>query len=226
MHTEPAHTSTPAASDSGNQSAFPIGPIAVMTAVLGLRITGEMAVRIFFNVYMDTALSAPTGLIGLLAAAGQLCSVPAALAAPVLMARWGLPRTYVLVSLVLILCTLPVALVPTWGAAAFSLLGVIATSAITSTAVTVFHQSVVLPQWRTAMSGATSMASGVGQAAVAFGGGYLIATLGYRSFFLSTAALALAGVGLFAAYFRVWRGTGAPQPADLPATVEAAEAAR
>jgi predicted MFS family arabinose efflux permease len=38
------------------------------------------------------------------------------------------------------------------------------------------------------------------------GGGYMIADLGYRAFFLTGVTLTLVGVAILAAYFRVPRG--------------------
>ena len=57
----------------------------------------------------------------------------------------------------------------------------------------------------------------MGIAAVALGGGYLIATWGYRILFLAGVGLNLAGALLFFAYFRkgrrVWAGEPIPKAA-------------
>ena len=77
---------------------------------------------------------------------------------------------------------------------------------IVAAAHNVFSQEIVSPGWRALTSGAVNMAWGLSSSIVSFGGGYVIAGLGYRSFFLMTAGLSLAGALLFWTYFRVPRG--------------------
>jgi hypothetical protein len=48
-----------------------------------------------------------------------------------------------------------------------------------------------------------------------YGGGYIIGTAGYRSFFLVAATLTAAGALLFWAYFHVPRGELASDPVRL-----------
>jgi MFS family permease len=184
----------------------PYGLIALMALVVLLQVAGEGAARTFFNVYLDAGLHVPTAQIGVLSAAGQLLAVPAALATPLLMTRWGKERTFVLGSLGMALSLLPLALIPHWGAAGLGLMGMMALGSIARPANTVYHQEIVSPGWRAAMSGATTMAAGLSWSVMAFGGGYLITALGYRSLFLTGAGLTVAGALLFWAYFRVPRG--------------------
>jgi MFS family permease len=184
----------------------PYGLIALMALVALLQMAGEGAARIFFNVYLDAGLHVPTAQIGVLSAAGQLVAVPAALAAPLLMTRWGKERTYVLASLGLALSLLPLALIPHWGAAGLGFMGIMALALIALPANTIYHQEIVSPGWRAAMSGATTTMAGLSWSATAFGGGYIITALGYRSLFLTGAGLTVAGALLFWAYFRVPRG--------------------
>jgi predicted MFS family arabinose efflux permease len=184
----------------------PYGLIVLMALVVLLQLAGEGAARTFFNVYLNTALHVSTAQIGWLSAAGQLLSVPAALAAPPLMARWGKGRTYALASLGTAVCLLPVALGSHWGAAGLGFMGMVALASIARPANMVYHQEIVAPGWRATMSGATTMASALSWAAMAFGGGYLITALGYRRLFLTGAVITAAGVLLFWATFRVPRG--------------------
>jgi len=184
----------------------PYGLIALMALVVLLQSAGSGVARTFFNVYLDASLHVPTAQIGALSATGQLLAVPAALAAPLLMTRWGKSRTYVLGSLGMALGLLPLALIPHWGTAGLGFMGVMAPASIASPTITVYHQEIVSPGWRSAMSGATTMAGGLSWSAMALGGGYLITALGYRSLFLTGAGLTAAGALLFWAYFRVPRG--------------------
>jgi len=196
----------------------PYGLIAVMALAVLLQMAGSGSTQIFFNVYLDAGLRVTTAWIGVLWAVGQLLSVPAALAAPLLMTRWGKGRTYVLASLGVALSLLPLAFIPHWGAAGLGFMGVMGLALIASPAITVYHQEIVSPGWRAAMSGATTMAVGLSGAAMALGGGYLITALGYHSPFLTGAGLTAAGALLFWAYFRVPRGEfasrSAPDRAD------------
>ena len=60
-------------------------------------------------------------------------------------------------------------------------------------AVTVFNQEIVAQKWRTAISGAATMAIGLSWTSMALLGGYVVTALGYRSFFLASAGLTIAG---------------------------------
>jgi MFS family permease len=184
----------------------PLGLIAVLTLVMLLVRTGEGAARTFFNVYLDVALQVSTALIASFAAAGQLLAVPAALAAPLLIARFGLGRTIVLGNLGIAFCLLPLAFIPLWGAAGLGYMGVIVLLSITVPAFGIYHQEIVPIRWRTVMSGAATMAIGVSWSITTLVGGFVITNLGYQRFFFVAAALTASGGLLFWAYFRVPRG--------------------
>jgi MFS family permease len=196
----------------------PYGLITVLALVVLLQVAAEGAPRTFFNVYLDAGLKVPTAQIGVLAAVGQLLAVPAALATPLLMIRWGKERTIVISSLGMALSCLPLALILHWSAVGFSYMLLMALASIARVVITVFHQELVAPSWRGTISGATTMAAALSWAVMAFGGGYLITTLSYSSVFLTGAGLTVAGTLLFWAYFRVPRGEFARRSA--PGTVD------
>jgi MFS family permease len=184
----------------------PYGLIAVVALVIMFRYAGNGAVTTFYNVYLDDGLGAATFLIGALVAVGKLLAVPAALLTPLLIARWGKERAVVLGSLALALSILPLALLPHWSAAGLGYVGVSACFAITTTIIRVYSQELVSPAWRSAMSGALMMGAGLSASAIASGGGYLIAAVGYSGLFLIGAGLTVVGALVFWACFRVPRG--------------------
>jgi len=191
---------------AAKREAAPYGLIVLMVLVGVLRVAGEFGVRSFFNVYLDADLRVPTAQIGTLMAVGQLLSVPAALAMPMLTARWGQGRTIALGALGVALSLLPLALIPHLGAAALSFIAMVALASIVRPAFTVYSQELVTPTWRPVMSGATNLAAGLGAGAMMLAAGYVVTALGYRSFFTIPAGLIATGALLFWAYFRVPRG--------------------
>jgi predicted MFS family arabinose efflux permease len=187
--------------------------IALLAVVLLLQVGGEGAARTFFNVYLAAHLHVATALIGTLVAASQLLAVVAALAMPLLAALWGNGRTFVVASAGMALCLLPLALIQHWVAAGFGFMGMIALASITRPAINVYQMEAVVEGWRPAMSGATTMASGLGWAAMALAGGYVIKASGYRSLFLLGASVIAAASVLFGTYVRLSRGEIASYPA-------------
>lgn len=184
----------------------PYGLIALMALVTLFRFAGRGASVTFFNVYLDTDLHTSTALIGALTAAGQLLSVPAALAAPLLTARWGNSRTLVLGSLGIAVSMLPLALIPHRGAAGFGFMSMTALFMMTTAPLRIYSQELVSPVWRPTMSAAVMMAVGLSLSAIALGGGYAIEALGYRSLFLVSAGLTAVGGVLLWGHFRAPRG--------------------
>jgi predicted MFS family arabinose efflux permease len=181
--------------------AAPVGLIALVAFILLLQVAGEGVGRTFFNVYLDDSLHVPTARIGVIAALGQLASVPAALATPLLMSRWGNGRTFVLGSLGMALSLLLLSFVHHWVVAGLGFMGLFAALSITIPAFNIFSQESVSPGWRGVMSGTTMTALGISFSVMALGGGYTIAALGYKSVFLMGAGLTAAGALLFWACF-------------------------
>jgi len=194
-------------------SVAPYALIIMLSVVVMFRFGAWGALTTFFNVYLDDALSAPTVLIGLLVAGAQLAAVPAALAAPLVVERWGNRRTITFGSLAMGLAMLPLALIPHWGVAGLGYLGTSIAYYLTTGPIRVYSQEIVPPAWRGTMSGAVGLGAGLSMSAVSLSGGFAIAALGYPSVFLTGAALAFAGALLFWAYFRVPRGELASQDA-------------
>jgi MFS family permease len=184
----------------GQVSKAPYYFIALMALVILLRTSSEGAGRNFFNVYLDAGLQVPTVTIGTIMALSQLLSIPAALAMPLLAARWGRERTIVIATLGVAGSLAPMALLANWQAAAFSYMIMAALLAIAAPAAMVYSQEAVDPAWRSTMSGAFMMANGLGLAWTAIGGGYIIASAGYATLYWLGALMAMLGGLLFAAY--------------------------
>jgi MFS family permease len=178
-------------------AAAPYRIMAFLGVVVLLGGMGEGAARTFFSVYLDAGLHASTAYIGALAAIGQLLAAPAALAMPLAARRWGHRRVFLWGSVGMALSLLPLALVPTWGAAGLGYMVMIALVSLTRPAVSVYMMEIMPAGWRATMSGVYTMAIGLSWSAISFGGGYMIAALGYPTFFLASAALTGAGAALF-----------------------------
>ncbi|MDQ3248715.1 MAG: MFS transporter [Chloroflexota bacterium] len=187
-------------------NATPLTIVLVMGLVGVLRGSGEGAARTFFNLYMDTTLGVSALQIGAFLALGQLLSVPAALLTPFFAARWGNGFSMIGGTLGVALSLLPFALVPQWAVAGSSFMLMLVLVSVARPAYMVYSQEIVGPGWQGTMSAATTMAIGISWSVMAFGGGYLIALVGYRALFLSGALLTALGALLFWAYFRTPRG--------------------
>jgi MFS family permease len=178
--------------------------LAMIAIVRVLQVSGLAVTTTFFNVYLDSQLLVSTARIGLLISLGRLLGIPAALATGTLTTRYGNRAVVIGASLGTALSILPIALVPHWGAAGLSLIGVVGLSGIRYPAAMVYFMEIAPPAQRAMVSGLTEMAAGICFTAMTFGGGYLIAAFGYQSLFLLGAAL----TGLSALVF--WRSFREP----------------
>jgi MFS family permease len=192
-------SSRPRREQTVDTTPAPVLLIVVLALVMFLRAGGEWTMRIFFNIYLDTSLHVPTALIGALLAAGQLLGV-AALVSPLVMMRWGKPRVIGWGNVGMAIAYIPLLLISHWGAVGIGFMLMSTLVALTAPTFGVFSQESVPPRWRTTVAGATMTALGVGIALVAFGGGYLVAAVGFRPLFLVGGGLNLAAALLFFAF--------------------------
>lgn len=180
----------------------PIRLIVLFGLMMALRFAGRVTINTFFNVYLDQALQTPTALIGALTAAGQLLSVPAALASPDLVARLGYRRTISRGMLAMAASVLPMALIPHWLAAGAGFVGASAFFTGTISPMRLYSQESVAPRWRAAMAAAFMTGAGVAWTAASLAAGYAIGWIGYQALFLAGAGLsAVSGLG-FDLFFR------------------------
>ena len=183
--------------------AAPLRLIAFLTLIRLFVVTGVGTLFTFFNVYMDAGLHISTVHIGVLSAMGRLLSIPTALIVPLLTARWGSGHIAAWASLGTAIGMLPLILISHWTAAGLGFIGVLALTSIRYPTFLVYTMEVVSPARRGTMSGAGEMASGLSFSAMALGGGYIIESLGYRSFFLTGASLTVIGTLSFLIHLRL-----------------------
>ncbi|MBM4437531.1 MAG: MFS transporter [Actinobacteria bacterium] len=180
---------------------LPMLPIALIALAALLRVGGEGIARTFFNVYLDTALHAPTVLVGVLVATAQLVTTPFALVTPLLALRWGNPNVHAAGTVLLAVALLPLALAPHVAGAAAGFIAMSAMSGLARPTVTAYSMEIVAPRWRGLMSAGTSTAIGLSWGAAGIGGGYFAAAFGYGTVFLLGSGITLAGAVVFWAAF-------------------------
>jgi predicted MFS family arabinose efflux permease len=179
-----------------------LGVLGLIALVRLLQVAGIAATATYFNVYLDAALALPTAQIGAIIATARLLAVPVALAAPLLTGRFGNRAVVIGATLGSALSILPLALIPHWGAAGLGFIGLTGLSWIRYAASLVYFLELVPPARRATVSGITEMAGGVCFTLITFGGGYVIALLGYRTLFLWAAAVTAASALVFWLAFR------------------------
>lgn len=184
---------------------LPMGLFLLLLLVRLLQVCGVATLFVFFNVYLDTQLQTPTSTIGLVSAAGRLIAVPVALLTPFLTRKWGNLNVVVLSCVIVSLGYLPLAFVPSVGAAAVGYVAVVGLSAMRYPAFMNFSMRIVAPRQRGTLTGAGEMAAGIAFTGLALGGGFMVARLSYESLFNLTSLLNIAGALLFWYFFRDFR---------------------
>jgi hypothetical protein len=187
-------------------SRAPYALIAIMALVMAFRYGGWGTSMAFYNVYLDDGLGVSTALIGVVSAMAQLLAVPAALAAPLLVAAWSNSRVVVRGTLGTALCMLPLALIPFFPAAGLGFVGATVMFWVTTGPIRVFSQELVSPRWRTTMASVFMLGAGLAFSGMSLAGGFIIVAVGYRFLFLIASGMIATGAVLFWAYFRVPRG--------------------
>jgi MFS family permease len=183
--------------------AAPLLVIAAIAGVRFLRECGYGGVLNFFTIYLDAALRIPTALLGVLVSASAVASILFTPLMPVIARRWGTGLTSLAGLLVMGASVFLIAFSGSWLPAAVGWAGMTAANSINEAAMQVYILEIVAPQWRALMSGAANMATTLGLALSASGGGYLIGAIGYSALFAIAAALLLASTAAFAAHLAV-----------------------
>ena len=170
--------------------------LIIMFAIVNmLAVAGEWTMRVYFNVYLDRALSTPTTIIGAISASAQLMGLTAFLV-PQVTARWGRNRIVRYGLLCVFVAFIPLILIAHWLAVGIGFMIMVAVLSLTYPTLGVFSQSMVKPQWRTAIASAMSMSVGIGVALTSLGGGYVIAKFGYQTLFILGASAGILGTGV------------------------------
>ena len=167
----------------------------LFTLVSLLTIGGEWTMRVYFNVYLDTELSAPTALIGTISA-GALFMGLFALFSPQAAARWGKNRVVLVGVLGGFVAFLPLILIAHWVAVALGYMIMIGAISLNNPTYLVLSQSVVEPRWRNTIASMISMSIGIGVAITSFGGGFIVATYGFKALFMLGAMAGLLAAGI------------------------------
>jgi MFS family permease len=178
----------------------PLAVIAVIAGVRFMRECGYGGVLNIFNIYLDGALRFPTSLIGVFLSVSSIASIVFTPLMPIAARRWGTGRTSLAGLAVMGLSVIPIALSTHWVSAALGWAGMTAANSINEAAMQVYILSIVAPRWRALMSGAANMATTLGLAVSASGGGYLIGSVGFSGLFGISAGFLLASSAVFAAH--------------------------
>jgi predicted MFS family arabinose efflux permease len=202
-----------AASSGGDGAArAPLALLLMMAAVRMLQVAGVASFASYLNVYLDTALLLPTAQIGAIIAAGRLLAVPAALSTAPLTRRYGARDVAIWASVGSALAILLIIIIPTWWAAALSFVAVTGLSWIRYAGTLVYFLDLVPPGQRALVSGVMETSSGFCFTAVTFGGGYLIAALGFPALFAVGSAVTALSAALFWVLFRAHAPLGGAAP--------------
>jgi len=167
----------------------PLLPLAILAAAGFLNNGAVASCKAFYSAYMDKVFGLPASVIGIFSSLGQLLAVFAALSSPRLARKQG-GQAMLIASLGLGGSLLLAALVPHWVAAGLGTIGTLALSAMWVPTYQALQMEMADPEWRSLVAGAGSMAMSFGFGAISFGGGYIVAALGYRRLFLLGAGLA------------------------------------
>jgi len=155
--------------------------------------TGIAAYQMFGTAYMDQALQLRAEAIGSVVSVGQIGAMVAALAAPRLSRRWRPGRDVMWASWVVVLALAPVTLWAHWLPAAASYCLLLASNSLWLSMYQGWSMAAVAEDERAMVSGISNMAFGAAFATLSFGGGFVVAAVGYR--WLFAVGMVLSAIG-------------------------------
>ncbi|MFO7918831.1 MAG: MFS transporter [Anaerolineae bacterium] len=178
--------------ESESTALPPLVPVTLL-ALCAFCSNGAVAsCKAFASAYMDREFMLPTSLIGTITSVGMFLACLAALSSSRLAQRRGSGHTMLIASLLLGANLFLVSLIPHWVAAGMGTIGTLALPALWRPAYQVLQMEMAEPEQRALVSGVGAMAMSLGYSTVSFGGGYVVAAVGYRRLFLIGAGLATA----------------------------------
>ena len=175
---------------------------------------GIAAYQMFGTAYMDRALTLRPEAIGLIVSVGQVGAMFAALAAPRLSRRWRPGRDVMLASWGVVLALVPATLAANWLPAAMTYVLVLAINSMWVSMYQGWSMEAVTEEQRALISGLSNMAFGAAFTTLSFGGGFLVAAVGYRWLFGVGIVLSAAGAAWLATLLRRRPTTAEPAAAD------------
>jgi MFS family permease len=177
--------------------AAPLALLLFLGLFFCLQMGSEQSVLMFVNVYFVENLRQPAAIVGVIFAAARLLPFITSPLQPLVLNRWGAGRVLAGGYLLVAVCVLIMALVPTLtsGVILYILFSVIIS--FTGTARSLFGQEAVQPQWRTASSAVSSVSQAVSAGLIGFGAGSILNAGGFRGMFLIGAVLALIVIPLY-----------------------------
>lgn len=204
--------------ETTTQSTNPLPPpyrLMLLFACISLfSVAGEWTMRVYFNVYLDSVLSAPTAVIGTLSAGAQLMGL-AAFMSPQVAARIGQNRVILFSLSCAFIAFIPLIFIAHWSAVGLSYMIMVGAISLLNPTYLVFSQRMVSPQWRTAISSAISMAVGLGIALTSLSGGSIITAYSFQTLFILGAVAPLLAALIFWSFFRL-RNIVPAQPPVTP----------
>jgi len=184
---------------TGQPRAWPSMAVLLPLLVIGfLAQAGIAAYQMFGTAYMDQGLSLRAEAIGTVVSIGQIGAMLAALAAPRLSRRWQPGRDVMLASWLVVLSLVPATLWANWLPAALSYTLVLASNSLWLSMYQGWSMNAVAEDERSMVSGIANTAFGAAFASLSFGGGFMVAALGYRWLFAVGIALSASGAAWLA----------------------------
>ncbi|MGI6377146.1 MAG: MFS transporter [Anaerolineae bacterium] len=184
----------PAARPAGQPRTWPSAAVLLPLLVIAfLAQTGIAAYQMFGTAYMDQALQLRAEAIGSVVSVGQIGAMVAALAAPRLSRRWRPGRDVMWASWVVVLALAPVTLWAHWLPAAASYCLLLASNSLWLSMYQGWSMAAVAEDERAMVSGISNMAFGAAFATLSFGGGFVVAAVGYR--WLFAVGMVLSAIG-------------------------------
>jgi MFS family permease len=191
---------------AATRQGAPLGLLAFLGLLFAVQLSSEGALTAFLNVYFVKELLVSTGLTGTIFAVVRLLPFFVSPVLPLALNRWGSGRTMAASYGLLAAAALGIALFHHWAAAGAGFVLASLAASLASPARSLFGQEAVQPRWRATANAVTTISQACGGGLAGFAGGRLIELAGFHGLFLTSAALALAGVLIYAAGER--RGAG------------------
>jgi MFS family permease len=180
----------------GSPEPFPFGWVVLLILYSYLTHGTFATCHAFCSAYMDTDLQLSPGAIGLIIGAGQFVAILAPLFVPTLAQRYSNQWVLAGISLGMGISLLPIVLWENWLAVGFARLGIVALDAMWQPSLQVMQMETVSTRWRSLAYGIFSMMLGLAFASVSLSGGYIVASMGYRPFFLGGVIAGVVGAVL------------------------------